>query len=92
MSAQTLTEMRMLLRRHGLKPRASLGQHFLADPNLTRRIVTTAGVGSGDQVLRSVRAPALSPVSWSQPEPALRQLRSTSTSGRFWKKRWRGLP
>jgi len=51
MTAQTLSEMRMLLRRHGLKPRASLGQHFLADPNLTRRIVTTAGVRSGDQVL-----------------------------------------
>ena len=51
MTAQTLTEMRMLLERHGLKPRASLGQHFLADPNLTRRIVTAAGVRAGDQVL-----------------------------------------
>ncbi|MEX0666800.1 MAG: 16S rRNA (adenine(1518)-N(6)/adenine(1519)-N(6))-dimethyltransferase RsmA [Acidimicrobiia bacterium] len=51
MTAQTLNEMRMLLRRHGLKPRTSLGQHFLADPNLTRRIVTTAGVKRGDLVL-----------------------------------------
>lgn len=51
MTAQTLNEMRMLLRRHGLKPRTALGQHFLADPNVTRRIVTTAGVKSGDRVL-----------------------------------------
>lgn len=51
MTAQTLNEMRMLLRRHGLKPRTSLGQHFLADPNLIRRIVTTAGVRKGDRVL-----------------------------------------
>ena len=43
--------MRTLLRRHGLRPRTSLGQHFLADPNLTRRIVTTAGIRSGDRVL-----------------------------------------
>ena len=51
MTAQTLTEMRMLLQRHGLKPRTSLGQHFLADPNITRRIVTAAGVKEGDRVL-----------------------------------------
>ena len=51
MTAQTLNEMRALLRRHGLKPRTSLGQHFLADPNLTRRIVTTAGIKAGDRVL-----------------------------------------
>ena len=41
----------MLLQRHGLKPRTSLGQHFLADPNVTRRIVTAAGVKAGDRVL-----------------------------------------
>ncbi len=51
MTAQTLKEMRALLERHGLKPRTSLGQHFLADPNITRRIVTTAGVRKGDRVL-----------------------------------------
>ena len=51
MTAQTLSEMRQLLHRHGLKPRTSLGQHFLADPNVTRRIVTSAGIKSGDRVL-----------------------------------------
>ena len=51
MTAQTLNEMRQLLQRHGLRPRTSLGQHFLADPNVTRRIVATAGVKSGDRVL-----------------------------------------
>jgi len=51
MTAQTLNEMRQLLARHGLKPRTSLGQHFLADPNLTRRIVATSGVTPGDRVL-----------------------------------------
>ena len=43
--------MRTLLQRHGLRPRTSLGQHFLADPNLTRRIVATAAIKSGDRVL-----------------------------------------
>jgi 16S rRNA (adenine1518-N6/adenine1519-N6)-dimethyltransferase len=51
MTAQTLNEMRMLLQRHGLRPRTALGQHFLADPNLTRRIVTAAGVKRGERVL-----------------------------------------
>lgn len=51
MTAQTLSEMRQLLARHGLQPRRRLGQHFLADPNLIRRIVGAAGVTAGDQVL-----------------------------------------
>jgi 16S rRNA (adenine1518-N6/adenine1519-N6)-dimethyltransferase len=50
-TAQTLAEMRRLLARHGLSPRVSLGQHFLADPNLTRRVVTVAGIKRSDQVL-----------------------------------------
>jgi 16S rRNA (adenine1518-N6/adenine1519-N6)-dimethyltransferase len=50
-SAQTLAEMRALLARHGLRPSKALGQHFLADPNLTRRVVRTAGVMPGDRVL-----------------------------------------
>jgi 16S rRNA (adenine1518-N6/adenine1519-N6)-dimethyltransferase len=50
-SAQTLAEMRSLLERHGLRPHPSLGQHFLADPNLIRRLVKRAGVGEGDRVL-----------------------------------------
>lgn len=51
MSAQTLTEMRRLLARHGLSPRTSLGQHFLADANVTRRVVKEAEVNRGDRVL-----------------------------------------
>jgi len=51
LTAQTLSEMRSLLQRHGLRPRTSLGQHFLADPNVTRRVVTTAHVEPGDLVL-----------------------------------------
>lgn len=51
MTAQTLTEMRRLLRKHGLQPRRHLGQHFLADPNLIRRIVAAAGVTGEDHVL-----------------------------------------
>jgi 16S rRNA (adenine1518-N6/adenine1519-N6)-dimethyltransferase len=40
-----------LLRRHGLKPRTTLGQHFLVDPNTIRKIVRLAGVRAGDTVL-----------------------------------------
>ncbi len=40
-----------LLREHGIRPRRSLGQHFLVDPNITRRIVAAAEVGPGDKVL-----------------------------------------
>jgi 16S rRNA (adenine1518-N6/adenine1519-N6)-dimethyltransferase len=44
-------ELRRLLSEHGLRPSRALGQHFLADPNTARRIVTLAGVGPGDCVL-----------------------------------------
>jgi 16S rRNA (adenine1518-N6/adenine1519-N6)-dimethyltransferase len=40
-----------LLAAHGVHPRKELGQHFLVDPNLVRRIVAIAGVGPGDRVL-----------------------------------------
>jgi len=40
-----------LLAAHGVRPRKDLGQHFLVDPNLVRRIVAVAGVGPGDRVL-----------------------------------------
>jgi 16S rRNA (adenine1518-N6/adenine1519-N6)-dimethyltransferase len=40
-----------LLRRHGLRPRTALGQHFLVDPNTIRKIVRLAGVGPGDHVV-----------------------------------------
>jgi 16S rRNA (adenine1518-N6/adenine1519-N6)-dimethyltransferase len=40
-----------LLEAHGLAPRKSLGQNFVADANTVRRIAHLAGVGPGDRVL-----------------------------------------
>ena len=40
-----------LLAAHGINPRRALGQHFLVDPNVVRRIVAVSGVGPGDRVL-----------------------------------------
>jgi 16S rRNA (adenine1518-N6/adenine1519-N6)-dimethyltransferase len=51
MTAQTRSEIAGLLSRHGLSPSRRLGQHFLADANITRKIVDIAGVGPGEQVL-----------------------------------------
>lgn len=51
MSAQTRSEIEELLRRHGLAPNRRLGQHFLADANITRKIVALAEVGPGDRVV-----------------------------------------
>jgi len=48
---QGRAEIRSLLAGAGLQPRKSLGQHFLADPNVTRRIVRLAGVGPGVRVV-----------------------------------------
>ncbi len=48
---QGRAEISSLLERHGLRPRKALGQHFLADPNIVRKIVELAAVGPGDQVL-----------------------------------------
>lgn len=39
------------MQRHGVSPRKALGQHFLVDANLTRKIVATARVGPGSQVI-----------------------------------------
>ncbi len=44
-------EIERLLAAHGVVPRRSLGQHFLADPNLVRRIVAEAGIGPADRVV-----------------------------------------
>lgn len=44
-------ETRELLARHGLKPKTSLGQHFLVDPNTIRKIIRLAAVRSGEPVL-----------------------------------------
>jgi 16S rRNA (adenine1518-N6/adenine1519-N6)-dimethyltransferase len=49
--AQTRSEIRALLERHGLRARKHLGQHFLADPNIVERIVRAAGVGPSDSVV-----------------------------------------
>jgi 16S rRNA (adenine1518-N6/adenine1519-N6)-dimethyltransferase len=43
--------LRALAERHGIRPRRSLGQHFLIDPNLARAIAADAGVGPGDRVV-----------------------------------------
>lgn len=47
----TPADVRSLLRSHGLHPRQSLGQNFLADPNTARRIVRLAAVEPGERVL-----------------------------------------
>lgn len=44
-------ETRELLDRHGIRLRQELGQHFLVEPNLVRRIVEIAGVGPESQVV-----------------------------------------
>lgn len=44
-------ETRALLDRHGIRLRKELGQHFLVEPNLVRRIVEVSGVGPGSQVV-----------------------------------------
>jgi len=42
---------RDLAARHDIRPRKSLGQHFLIDPNLARAIVADAGLARGDRVI-----------------------------------------
>jgi 16S rRNA (adenine1518-N6/adenine1519-N6)-dimethyltransferase len=49
--AQSRSEIAGLLERHGLAPIHRLGQHFLADANITRRIVDLAGVTPGSKVV-----------------------------------------
>lgn len=51
MSPQTRSEIARLLESHGLTPIHRLGQHFLADANITRKIVALSGVGPGDRVV-----------------------------------------
>lgn len=47
----TPTEVRRLLREHGLAPRKAAGQNFVVDPNTVRRIVAAAGLDADDTVL-----------------------------------------
>src|SRR5205814_7268958 len=51
MTLLTPATVHALLAEHGLRPKKSLGQHFLADPNTARRIVALADVEPGDRVL-----------------------------------------
>lgn len=44
-------EIGRLLERHGLAPRRSRGQNFVADANTVRRIARLAGIGPGDWVV-----------------------------------------
>lgn len=48
---QTLTEIKELLESRGLRPKKSLGQNFLVDQNLIRKLVDAAGVGARSLVL-----------------------------------------
>lgn len=48
---QSLKEIKEILSARGLAPRHSLGQNFLIDQNLLRKLVASAGVGIGDLVL-----------------------------------------
>lgn len=48
---QTLAEIRELLDARGMAPRKKLGQNFLLDHNLIRKLVDAAGVGENDLVL-----------------------------------------
>ena len=43
--------LKALIDRHGLAPRRSLGQNFVADANTVRRIARMAGIGAGDHVV-----------------------------------------
>ena len=49
--AQTRSEIAELLEIHGLAPIHRLGQHFLADANIARKIVSLAGIESGTRVV-----------------------------------------
>ena len=40
-----------LLRRHEVRPRRSLGQHFVVDPNTVVRVVRLAGVAPGQRII-----------------------------------------
>lgn len=51
MTAQTRSEIAALLERHGLAPIHRLGQHFLADGNITRKIAALADLGPGSKVV-----------------------------------------
>jgi 16S rRNA (adenine1518-N6/adenine1519-N6)-dimethyltransferase len=49
--AQGAARIADLLARHGVSPRKRLGQHFLADPNVVRKIVELSSLRPGDRVV-----------------------------------------
>ena len=49
--AQAEGEIRDLLARHGLRPRKSMGQHFLIDRNIVAKTVALAGLEPGERVV-----------------------------------------
>jgi 16S rRNA (adenine1518-N6/adenine1519-N6)-dimethyltransferase len=49
--AQSLAEIRELLERHALSPRHALGQNFLIDANLVRKLVSASNLQPGELVL-----------------------------------------
>lgn len=48
---QNRSDLKELLERHGVSPDKKLGQHFLADPNITRKIAAMARVSADLQVV-----------------------------------------
>ena len=48
---QTLSQIKDILATRGLAPKKSLGQNFLTDHNLIRKLVDSSGVQSGDAVV-----------------------------------------
>lgn len=49
--AQTLAQIRAMLDERGLAPRRALGQNFLIDQNLVRKLADASGLGPGDVAL-----------------------------------------
>ncbi|MGH2678765.1 MAG: rRNA adenine N-6-methyltransferase family protein, partial [Actinomycetota bacterium] len=47
----TISDLTDLARRHGIRPRRSLGQNFLADPNVARAVARDAGAAPGERFL-----------------------------------------
>lgn len=47
----SVKDLRSLLEAHGVRPKRSLGQNFLIDGNLARKLIDASGVGAGDLVL-----------------------------------------
>ena len=69
-SRLTPATLRELAARHGIRPRKSLGQHFLIEPALARRIVELADVRPHDRVVEAgvSRGPAVQGVPTATPE------------------------